>query len=215
MSGRGGGDPDAMALKLASLLAQYPDEAILAAREEILAAADGLPQGPRAAGIRRFLRHWSETSGEALAAEYVETFDLHRRTSPYLTYHVYGDTRQRGMAMVRLRRLYAAAGMDLQTHELPDHLPIVLEFAAFAPSGYGAAVLRELRPSLELMRQALRDRGSPYADLLDAVCDGLPRMSPSEWGAVRRLAAEGPPVERVGLEPFAPPEVVSGEGARP
>lgn len=204
----------ATAYKLLSLLLQYPDERIISARDEIVAAAGELPPGPRAEAIHRFLASWSVAPPEELARAYVETFDLRRKTSLYLTYHLYGDTRQRGMALVRLRRMYAAGGLDLDTRELPDHLPVILEFASLARPGYGTAVLRELRPALEIVRQALRERRSPYADLLDAVCDGLPRPSPAEWAAVRRLAAEGPPVERVGLEPFAPPEVVPQGGGR-
>jgi nitrate reductase delta subunit len=146
-----------------------------------------------------------------LEREYVETFDTRRRCTLNVSYYVYGDTRRRGVALLRLKRLYAAAGLVLDSGELPDHLPVLLEFAAFAPADYGARLLAEQRIGIELLRQALASAESPYALVLDAVCRALPRLGVRESGAVRRLAAEGPPDESVGLEPFAPPEVMPGE----
>jgi nitrate reductase molybdenum cofactor assembly chaperone NarJ/NarW len=118
------------------------------------------------------------------------------------------------MALLRLKRSYAAAGLELARDELPDYLPLVLEFAAIAPPGAGAMLLREHRPALELLRANLASEASPYAHLLDAVCASLPRLTALERQHVSKLAAEGPPDERVGLQPFAPPEVMPAE-ARP
>jgi nitrate reductase delta subunit len=84
----------------------------------------------------------------------------------------------------------------------------MLEFAALAPPGYGEHVLEEHRVGVELLLLALRDADRPHADVLEAVSAGLPRLGLSQTRAVRRLAAEGPPDEQVGLEPFAPPEVM-------
>jgi nitrate reductase delta subunit len=115
------------------------------------------------------------------------------------------------MALLRLKRLYAQAGLELAREELPDYLPLVLEFASLAPGDVGETLLREHRPELELLRANLHDTGSPYADLLEALCAGLPRLTPLERERVRRLASEGPPSEQVGLQPFAPPEVMPAE----
>ncbi|HVS99695.1 MAG TPA: nitrate reductase molybdenum cofactor assembly chaperone, partial [Solirubrobacterales bacterium] len=151
----------------------------------------------------------------ALAAHYVETIDLNKRSGLYLTFYSDGDKRERGSALVRLKRLYRAAGLPLEgTTELPDYLPVMLEFAATAPDGRGEIVLRESRASLELVRLALRDLGSPYADLLDATCAALGEASAAERALAGRLAAGGPPQELVGLEPFAPPEAAPSTGAR-
>jgi nitrate reductase delta subunit len=141
----------------------------------------------------------------------VETFDLRRRSGLYLSYYVHGDTRKRGMALLRLKRLFAAAGLELTSGELPDYLPLLLEFAALAPDGAGEVLLREHRAALELLRHSLRDTESPYADLLGAICAGLPRLSALEREQVRRLNEDGPPSEQVGLQPFAPPEVMPSE----
>jgi nitrate reductase delta subunit len=69
-------------------------------------------------------------------------------------------------------------------------------------------VLADFRPALEVVRGALHEDNSDYALLLDAVCGLLPAASERELADALRIAAEGPPDEEVGLEPFAPPEVM-------
>ena len=78
----------------------------------------------------------------------------------------------------------------------------------FAPPDVGLAALAESRDAIELVRASLHEAGSPYAALLDAVAALLPGLTGAQAARVRRLAAEGPPSEQVGLEPFAPPEVM-------
>jgi nitrate reductase delta subunit len=197
--------------KLLSVLLRYPDERLVAARDELAAAVAALPRSPQRDSLQRFVAYLAATTRGELERRYVETFDLRRRSGLYLSYYLHGDTRKRGMALLRLKRLYVAAGLELASGELPDYLPLVLEFAALAPDGAGETLLREHRPALELLRAGLRDGGSPYADLLDALCAGLPRLSPLEREHVRRLGEEGPPSEQVGLQPFAPPEVMPEE----
>jgi nitrate reductase delta subunit len=188
-------------LKLLSLLLQYPSE-------ELLAARDGLAESARDAPEERFLHWWANEDPAALQRTYVETFDFNRRNSLYLTYHVHGDRRQRGIALLRLKQRYAAAGLELLDGELPDYLPVMLEFAALAHADVGLAALAESRDAIELVRASLHEAGSPYARLLDAVTALLPGLTGAQAARVRRLAAEGPPTEQVGLEPFAPPEVM-------
>ncbi len=191
--------------KLLSVLLRYPDQRLVEARDELAAAAAGY------APLERFVASLAASTQSELERRYVETFDLRRRSGLYLSYYVHGDTRRRGMALLRLKRLYAAAGLEPTSGELPDYLPLMLEFAALAPAGAGETLLREYRPSLELLRTSLRDAGSPYADVLEALCRGLPRLSALEREHVRRLAEDGPPDEQVGLQPFAPPEVMPAE----
>ena len=123
-------------LKLLSLLLQYPSDELLAARAALAGEARGAP-------VRRFVEWWCEREPAELRRSYVETFDFTRRNSLYLTYHVHGDRRQRGIALLRLKQRYAAAGLDLLDGELPDYLPVMLEFAAFAPEDIGLAALAE------------------------------------------------------------------------
>lgn len=200
----------ALVYKLCSLALQYPDDAILSARHELAAAATGLPH----AGLRGFFAWFAAVPPLELAREYVKTFDLGKRSALYLTFHALGDRRDRGMALLRLKRLYRAAGLPLGDDELPDFLPVMLEFASAAAPGHGELVLREQRAPLELIRLSLHDQRSPYAPVLDAVCEQIGGMSARERLSLDRLLAAGPPQELVGLEPFAPPEVMPIGGRR-
>ncbi len=200
--------------KLLSLLLQYPTDELLAARPAIAEEIETLPSSPEREALRRFLVRFGARSAMELQQEYVETFDLQKRCGLYLTYYTEGDTRKRGMALLRLKRLYAAAGLPLEAPELPDYLPVMLEFAALAADGHGRRLLAEHRPGLALLRATLRECGSPYLGLVDAVCADLPRPAAAELEKVRRLAVQGPPVEQVGLRPFAPPEVMPASEPR-
>lgn len=206
-----------MIYKLCSLLLQYPDEELLAAGDDFREAVDDLPRSSAdaAAALDRFLDWWLGCDPIEVCRHYVETLDLNKRSGLYMTFYSDGDKRQRGAALLRLKQMYRSAGLPLEgSGELPDYLPVMLEFAAAAPDGRGEIVLREHRAALELVRLSLRDLGSPYAEVLDAVCLTLGDASPAERSLVARLAANGPPRELVGLEPFAPPEVMPTTGAR-
>ena len=119
----------------------------------------------------------------------------------------HGDTRKRGVALLEFKTAYRAAGLELGPDELPDHLAVVLEYAGTYPSA-GRQLLLDHRAGVELLRLALEDAGSPYADVLAAVTSPLPALAGEERAAVHRLAVQGPPTEEVGLVPFAPPEAM-------
>ncbi|MFE0510854.1 nitrate reductase molybdenum cofactor assembly chaperone [Streptomyces sp. NPDC058964] len=187
-----------------SLLLAYPDDQFPARLALARRAAAHLPARVREAQLR-FTEHAQHVSADELAVAYVETFDHRKRCSPYLTYYAHGDTRKRGIALLRLKQAYAAAGWRLTDDELPDHLAVVLEFAGTEPAA-GHRLLTEHRAGLELLRLALRDTGSPWAAVLDAVSATLPALGGDEREAVARLAAAGPPEEQVGLDPYAPPQ---------
>ncbi|MGD9696202.1 MAG: nitrate reductase molybdenum cofactor assembly chaperone [Thermoleophilia bacterium] len=192
---------------LISMALQHPDVEIIEARADVARAADALTPCAATEELRRFLSWWAAEPPDALSRRYVETFDFSRRTALDLTYYTHGDRRQRGLALLDLRRRYDAAGLELDGPELSDHLPVVLEFAALDPEA-GGEILADFRPVIELIRLSLERAGSPYATLLSALCRALPGLSEDEAAELRRLALEGPPGETVGLEPFAPPEVM-------
>jgi nitrate reductase delta subunit len=205
---------NAMLYKLCSLFLLYPDAELLGARAEVSAAAASLPSSSAADSLREFCTWWEHEDPLALQQRYVETFDLDRRCSLYLTFYAQGDTRDRGPALLRLKRLYRAAGLPIADGELPDFLPAMLEFAAAAPAGQGEVVLREHRAGLELLRQSLREREHEYRHVLDAVCVTAGDLTAADRARAIKIAAGGPPTEQVGLEPFGPPEIVPTTGAR-
>ena len=197
---------------LLSYLLRYPTPEVAAARTELAAEIAALPAGAVRQALERFVARWTGDP-TTLAARYVETFDLRRRASLNLTYYAHGDTRERGMALLRLKKLYRTAGLPMSSSELPDHLTVMLAFAALAEPGRGEALLAEHRPAIELLRLSLHDLRSPYAHVLDAIAACLPALTVSERSEVARLAREGPPDEAVGLEPYGPPEAMPS-GAR-
>jgi nitrate reductase delta subunit len=187
--------------RIAALLLDYPTQQTLELLDDLSAAAVTLP-APVGSPLVSFLDHLCQIPPIELAAHYVETFDLRRRHCLHLSYYAYGDTRKRGMALLRFKHAYRAAGVELGGHELPDHLAVVLEFAATVDPEVGRRLLAEYRPVLELLRQSLREAASPYVAVLDAVCATLPQLSAADRRRVAQLAAQGPPEEEVGLEPF-------------
>jgi nitrate reductase delta subunit len=203
-----------VAWQAASLLLGYPDEQLLGHTPMLRTALQVLPSDLRAP-LERFLARVEATPVLELAADFVATFDHQRRCCLYLTYYAHGDTRGRGMALLAFKNAYRSGGLELGSDELPDHLAVVLEFAATADPQAGRKLLLDHRAGIELLRLALEDTASPYADVLRAVSATLPRLAGDERDAVARLAAQGPPVEQVGLQPFGPPEwMPQTEGAR-
>ena len=196
--------------KLASVLLQYPTTALFEGVDLLDAAAAEAPRASREP-FGRFLAWLRSTPPDQVAKHYVETFDLRRRCALYLTYYRYGDTRKRGMAMLGFKAAYRAAGLEPDEGELPDYLPLVLDFAAL--HARGEKLLRAHRADLELLLRALRQAGSPYAGVVEAVCTQLPALRRPDLALVRRAWAEGPPGEDVGLEPFAPPGYLTRQEA--
>jgi nitrate reductase molybdenum cofactor assembly chaperone NarJ/NarW len=197
------------AWQVQSLLISYPDRQLLDRRPLLRTVATALPH-PLGAPLRAFLDHLDATPLTELASEYVATFDHRKRFSPYLTYFAYGDTRKRGMALLRFKHAYRTAGLELDDSELPDHLAVVLEFAATGDPDVGRRLLIEHRAGLELMRLGLHETNSPWAVVLDSVSATLPPLGRNEHEKVARLAAEGPPEEEVGLDPYATPLFAGG-----
>jgi nitrate reductase delta subunit len=197
-------------LRVAALLLQYPTAELRTAIAALEPRDLGELKRSRE-GVERLLALYARTPAGALERTYTETFDFSKQRSLHLTYHVHGDSRQRGIALLRLKQAYEAAGFDLVSSELPDYLPLMLEFADLTGAA-GTELLAQHAISIELVRASLARDASPWTAALDVVAERLPGLSRREVAKLRRLAASGPPTEQVGLEPFAPPEVMGGEG---
>ncbi|GAA1615519.1 hypothetical protein GCM10009789_81990 [Kribbella sancticallisti] len=197
-------DERAVAWQAASLLLDYPDEILLSRLDLISSLAERLP-GAVGDPLRATIRELESSSLPALQQEYVETFDTRRRHNLFLTYFAHGDTRRRGVALLRFKQTYLRSGFILDESELPDHLCVVLEYAATVDQRLGWGLLLDHRAGLELLRLSLADAGSKWLGALEAVTATLPPLRGDEWAAIQRLAAEGPPQEEVGLTPYATP----------
>ena len=188
----------------ASLLLGYPDEELLARLPVVRRAAAGLREPARDA-LLAVADHLASAPLDELQATYVETFDNRRRCNLFLTYFAHGDTRKRGVALLRFKQTYLRSGFVLDDSELPDHLCVVLEYAATVDQSLGWGLVLDHRAGLELLRLGLREEESPWVGAVEAVCASLPPLRGDEWEAVRALAAEGPPAEEVGLSPYGGP----------
>jgi nitrate reductase molybdenum cofactor assembly chaperone NarJ/NarW len=188
-----------------SLLLDYPDEGLVQ-RLRMISSATALLPDHIGSSIRSFVTYLESTPLQDAQVEYVDTFDTRRRCTLFLTYFAHGDTRKRGVALLRFKQTYLRSGFVLDDTELPDHLCVVLEYAATVDQRLGRSLLLDHRAGLELLRLSLIDGRSPWAQVLEAVSATLPPLRGDERDAVRRLAIEGPPEEEVGLAPFATPE---------
>ena len=196
--------PREITWQCAAVLLGYPDDRLLADLPTIRRAAETLPAS-LGAPLRRVVDHLEREALDALQADYVETFDNRRRTNLFLTYFAHGDTRKRGMALLRFKQTYLRSGFRLDESELPDHLCVVLEYAATVDESQGRGLLLDHRAGLELLRLALAEEDSGWAGAVAAVCATLPPLKGEERAAIHRLAAEGPPAEEVGLTPYGTP----------
>ncbi|MEU8764444.1 nitrate reductase molybdenum cofactor assembly chaperone [Streptomyces sp. NPDC048659] len=197
---------DALVRLVAARVLQYPGDGFHAELPALRTTLAEAPEAP-AALLAGFLDHAASLAPLDLCAEYTGTFDTRNRRCLYLTWWTDGDTRRRGLSLVRLKRIYRDFGLEFAHEELPDFLPAALEFAALREEA-GTELLQEHRAGLELLRLALIEAGSPYAAVLEAVCATLPGPSPATKAEAKALARNGPPQELVGagtvLEPFGP-----------
>lgn len=202
----------------ASLVLDYPDVDLPGRLALVRQAAAGLPASVREPLIRCAAR-LAEVPLRDLQEDYVDTFDNRRRHNLFLTYFAHGDTRKRGVALLRFKQTYLQAGVELDEStgagaELPDHLCVVLEFAAIVDQQAGRQLMLDHRAGLELLRLSLTEADSHWAGAVESVTATLPPLDGDDMDAVRRLAAEGPPEEEVGLTPYATPSFDPGP-ARP
>ena len=197
----------------------YPEQAFFDRYDELVKLATTLEPKLRNPFLD-FLKSASDMPLNKLQEHYVEVFDMRRKCSLFLTSWTHGDTRNRGMALVYFIEIYKRCGLILSPEELPDHLAVVLEFAALENPHEGDLLLGEHQAPILLIKDALHKNGSIYAGVLDAVVASLPAMTPEIVARARALAITGPPKEFVGLsgavavalEPFSPRNDFSLEG---
>lgn len=201
---KAGDDHTRVIYQAASWCLSYPDDEVLARLPLVAAALSEIPQTAATAELRALVDRLCSGEPADLRRSYIDLFDLSRKNTLYLSYWTDGDTRRRGSVLGEFKQRYRDCGwlVDL-SGELPDHLPIVLEFAARADLEAGRTLLSDYRVALELIRFSLLEAGSDYAAALAAICASLPGASPADRRAAMAMH-QGVPTETVGLEPFDP-----------
>lgn len=151
-------------LKVLSALLTYPSTDLKDAASELRAAIDGdnALSAKQRSGIGRLLTEFETNDVFDLQERYILLFDRTRSLSLHLFEHVHGESRDRGQAMVDLQQLYESHGLFFASTELPDFLPLFLEFASTIPDGEARDLLSETAHIFEAIRQRLKKRKSPY-----------------------------------------------------
>ncbi|MGO3414015.1 MAG: nitrate reductase molybdenum cofactor assembly chaperone [Kluyvera intermedia] len=156
-------------LVIVSRLLEYPDAALWQHQDElfdVLASSEKLDKGD-AQMLGMFLRELTAQDPLDAQAAYSELFDRGRATSLLLFEHVHGESRDRGQAMVDLLNQYEQHGLVLDSRELPDHLPLYLEYLAQLPESEAMGGLQDIAPILALLCARLQQRESRYAVLFE------------------------------------------------
>lgn len=193
------------------MLMDYPDDELIS-RLGLLAEVVATLPAKLSTGLQQTIDHLSSRPLYESQSSYVDTFDTRRRGCLFLTYFSNGETRKRGMALLRIKQVYTAAGLVLTDEQLPDHLCVVLEFAATTNQQAGLKIILDNRAGLELLRLHLNEIASPWRGALEAVCSTLPALKGNDHEAVERLLAEGPEDEEVGLSPYGMPDLLPMPG---
>jgi nitrate reductase molybdenum cofactor assembly chaperone NarJ/NarW len=208
----------AKTFKALSALLSYPSEELQAAAPDLRAvlkeeglvpgfgAEGGVPKGP-AASLSRLIDEIETGELFDLQERYVLLFDRTRSLSLHLFEHIHGESRDRGQALVDLGQLYERHGLFLDVKELPDYLPLFLEFLSTLPFEEARALLAEPLHIAAALEQRLRKRKSAYASVFWALqrianakpsAEGLKSLSgeedsdPNDLEALDRIWAEEP-----------------------
>lgn len=168
--------------KALSLLLSYPTAELKEAVDEIRAVIHAGVDGPIWAlhKLDRLIDDLKALDLYELQERYVFLFDRTRSLSLHLFEHVHGESRDRGQAMVDLKMLYAEAGLEIDARELPDFLPLFLEYLSLLPAEEAKALLAEPIAVLVALKERLTKRQSVYTPifaLLETMAEAAPAAS--------------------------------------
>lgn len=155
--------------KMTSILLQYPEKQLLHSLKDLHKEIAKLKSPVIQAYMKSFLHYLESTPYEILCEKYVKTFDFHGLTTLYLTYNVFKDSRKRGEALVKLRQIFNESNLIAETDELPDYVPLILEFLAETDEESCLNVLKLHLNSLKKLEEDLTKNDSDYHFLIKAV----------------------------------------------
>jgi len=157
--------------RVLSALLTYPTEDLVSAASLMKQTLreEGILSGEEITGLEPLLADLASLDIYDLQARYVELFDQYRALSLHLFEHVHGESRDRGQAMVSLLERYREAGLELCASELPDFLPVFLEYLSQLPQEEARAELAEAVAVVATLARRLERRASAYAPVLGAL----------------------------------------------
>lgn len=197
-------------LKILSALLCYPQPEMQAALREMAEAMEReclLPERERQA-LRTLMQQMAQTDLMELQERYIRLFDRGRALSLHLFEHVHGESRDRGQAMVNLLEVYRQHGFELNARELPDYLPLFLEYLAQRPLPEALELLADARHVIALLGARLAERGSDYYVVFEALSALV--GEPADIADIRRqVANEGPDQTVVNMDKIWEEEAVT------
>lgn len=175
-------------LQVLSLLLHYPDDELFRRLDRIRTAADDFPCGDIQSAVHGFIDDLERLTPLRAQERFTAVFDMNPITTLNLTYHTYGDNEERAAALVRLQQSYAQAGWERISGELPDYLPLMLEFLSVCRHPEQTAAVWLCFRGIDGLIEKLEPSAPAYAALLQP----LARM------AVERGASDPGPENRSG-----------------
>lgn len=161
--------------KILSVLLEYPEQELIDHLPEIKAWVDETSEidNEERSTLQTYLKQMENKSLIELQADYVKTFDMVPEHSLHLTHHLFGDDKNRGPALIDLGELYKDYGMEVSesAKELPDYLPLILEFAAYLDGNESTVFLSDAKKVFGVLTDNLKKAVSPYADLVSIIAD--------------------------------------------
>jgi nitrate reductase delta subunit len=159
--------------KILSVLLEYPGKELVASWgdiNQVISSQDDLPAEDKQR-LTGFIDWASTLSLTKLQAEYVNTFDMTANNSLYLTYHLFDEQdRDRGPALIQLSELYKSTGFEIGDGELPDYLPLIMEFVSTMDDLHSAqSFLQQTAQATDIIASNLEKKDSPYAPLVRIV----------------------------------------------
>ncbi|RUM49101.1 MAG: nitrate reductase molybdenum cofactor assembly chaperone [Hydrogenothermus sp.] len=153
--------------ELVSLLLRYPDEDIKQVVEKIdLKEIEDEK-------ITKVINYYKETNLFEIQQEYVKSFDLNEKSTLYLTYHKFKDDPKRGNYLSRLVEYYREKGFEFVNNELPDFLPVVLEFVSYIDEETGKKVLQAFSKELNQIYEGLIKTDSKFTPLIEFILETI------------------------------------------
>ena len=148
-------------------LLEYPTQALIDSLHEIPQALSTINISHDEKKVVLNFTQWVATDTLIKQqAFYVDTFDVIQEHSLHITHHLYGESKERGPALANMIEYYGSHGFNLSEKELPDFLPVILEFIAQLDEMGAKVFLADAGKALVILRENLEQAKNPYASLV-------------------------------------------------
>ncbi|KEF35969.1 respiratory nitrate reductase chaperone NarJ [Schinkia azotoformans MEV2011] len=158
-----------LTFQICSYLLNYPDQALIDSIPEVLEEIDSLQSSDTKQELQSYCEKVKKQSLTKLVSTYINTFDFGKKTNLYLTYMSNGEQRERGMELLFLKNFYKLHGFEVTDKELPDYLPIMLEFAGQVDEAAMKLIFERYLTNIEEVSKNLNDGNNLYGHIIKAI----------------------------------------------